>query len=295
MNDTARLSFITDNRLEKIDTINKFIARVFLRGRSGDGSSRFNPDGQQLQIPERVHEKLGVPISKRRRKTKDKTILGQSLMASWSDAPPNINSPTFTPYTYLARQHPKSMCCISHSKSAFPYGDLFDILSTYAVIKTNKKGSSVSEAVGRFSKETLRTGLCILRGHSWGNSLPNVLEGVKADALIYWGLPAQDSYAWPSRITPGQFTYIYLIIPPDQLPTVTSLTGTNFQEHPESTLLNAQGPDSLLDHSRMRARSALGSVASHTVINMAHCYKPVHPPAYPFEEFLRKVMLQTDH
>ncbi|KDN40328.1 hypothetical protein RSAG8_08238, partial [Rhizoctonia solani AG-8 WAC10335] len=198
--------------------------------------------------------------------------------------------------SYLASQHPRSICCISHTQSAFPYGDLFTATSTYEVIRSGKKLRSIEDALERLSEAGLRSGLCILRGIAspTGNNSQK-FKRIKADALIYWGLPAKDSFLWPHQITQSQFTHVYLIISPAQLSTVMNLTRNTFQEHPGSALLDVQGPESLLHLSREKARPALANMTRDVIKDMAKFYKPPHPPAYPFWEFLRRVMLRTHY
>ncbi|CAE6412920.1 unnamed protein product [Rhizoctonia solani] len=309
INDTGNLCFVTKSAIERADVVNKFIARVFLRGRIQDGTSRLTFNSQELQIPERVHKRLGTIFGKNAGSTKDTTnakpkpAINQEVRplnspstfahhpGRWYIAP-QIDSDVIPLICYLANEHPKSVCVISHSQSAFPYGDLFDRVSTYDVTRTGKSLRSTETALARFSGTSLKTGLCLLRGHSGGNN-PTTSRHVKADALIYWGLPAQDSFLWPSQVAQGQFTHVYLIVPPGQMPTVTSLTGSAFQEHPNSVLLNAQGPGSLLHTTREKVRPALVNMTYGTIKTMVNCYKPMHPPDYPFGEFLRKVMLRT--
>ncbi|KEP47226.1 hypothetical protein V565_163480 [Rhizoctonia solani 123E] len=323
VNYTTHVGFANQSREERIDVVNKFVARVFLRGRTQDGSARFPVNGQALPIFGKAQRRLETVFNKPSQPTKTTPAAIGSVKPSpiprplsetvAENTPPKpTGSLTFTPrpgrwritlpqeadtiplISYLASQHAKSMCCISHTQSAFPYGDLFATISTYEVIRSGKKLRSIEHALGHFSKHGLRSGLCILQGvGSLGTHSSPKFKQVKADALIYWGLPAHDSYLWPEQVTQSQFTHVYLIIPAAQLSAIVNLTQNTFQEHPDSASINNQGPESLLNSSRKKAKQALENMSQDTIKDMAKFYKPSHSPVYPFREFLRRVMLQT--
>ncbi|CAE6412913.1 unnamed protein product [Rhizoctonia solani] len=311
----ARLGFIIGDHSVKIDTVNKFVARVFLRGRLEDGSSIFKPDGKPLKIPRLALKNLGTSPAKHILETKKGTSVEKiPAVASQNNAPSN-KPLTFTHppgrwhitlqhdadaiplICYLAEKHPKSVCCISHCHAADSYGDIFDHISKYEVIRSKKKKHTLEEALARFSRPGVQSGLCLLRGNP-----PNVrdhssnFKHVKAAALIYWGLPAHDSFLWPSRVSEVQFTHIYWIIPPDQLSTFRDpmLAGGQFRGHPDSNLLNAQGDNSLLQPIREKARLVFASVSRTTISKISQSYAPARPHAYPFSEFVKNVMLRDD-
>ncbi|CAE6523728.1 unnamed protein product [Rhizoctonia solani] len=192
---------------------------------------------------------------------------------------------------HLANEHPKSICVISHSQSAFAYGDIFDPLSRFSVIRSGKKARSVEDALAKFSQWGVPSGLCLLRGiaSSTGNESVN-FQWATGDALIYWGLPPQDSFLWPISVAKTRFAHVYVITPPAQLPTVTSLIGNAFQAHPDSPLVNEQGPGSLLYHSREICKQTLASLPRSTINNIVKFYQPVHPPVYFSREFMMKTM-----
>ncbi|KAJ1300113.1 hypothetical protein OPQ81_002593 [Rhizoctonia solani] len=198
---------------------------------------------------------------------------------------------------YLANQHPKSVCSISHTQRVAPYGSLFKQICTNELIVPGKKQTSVETTLKTFSKGSLKSGLCLLRGNTPDlGSYPCAFNSVKADALIYWGLPTQNSYLWPSRVLQGQFTHIYLILPPDQLIAVTNLVPANdFPEHPDSNLLNAQGSGSPLYLVRERVRSVLVNISAKQIKQISRHYTPAHRPAHSLSEFMGNVMLRSNY
>ncbi|KAH7325377.1 hypothetical protein B0J17DRAFT_772485 [Rhizoctonia solani] len=140
----VRLGFAVKKPLEKIDVVNKFIANVFLRGCIKDGSSRFNPDGRELEVPQRVFESLYSRILTSEIDLSHETGSG----VNQSNDSPFVSNPhknwwritlqhdfDVTPLIcYLAEQHPKSVCRISHSQSAFPYGDILSTIPSISEI-----------------------------------------------------------------------------------------------------------------------------------------------------------------
>ncbi|KDN40323.1 hypothetical protein RSAG8_08233, partial [Rhizoctonia solani AG-8 WAC10335] len=245
INDTGPLSFVTQSREERIDVVNRFVARVFLRGRTQDGSSRFPCNGQSLPMSDKAH-----------------------------------------------------LCCISHTDTPYTYGSLFRKVSTYEVTATSKKLHTIEEGLERFSNIGVQSGLCLVRGNppdAASDNLPNFGQ-VKGDALIYWGLPAQHSFLWPEWLFQDQFAHTYLIIPPDQLATTGNpiLAGNDFQEYPDSVMLNAEGDDSALYHFREKARLAFAGMSSGELKQLSHFYSPAYQPAYPVAEFIRKVIMRSD-
>ncbi|CAE6500978.1 unnamed protein product [Rhizoctonia solani] len=273
INDTTHLHFMAENSTERIEVVNKFAARVFLRGRAQDGSPKFALSGQGLQIPDKTHRRLGALFGTRAQPSQN--LLGNDPGAQLPSPAPSygIERPVmFSKHSgrwyitlrqesdviplirHLANEHPKSICVISHSQSAFAYGDIFDPLSRFSVIRSGKKARSVEDALAKFSQWGVPSGLCLLRGiaSSTGNESLN-FQWATGDALIYWGLPPQESFLWPVSVATTQFTHVYVITPSAQLPTVTGLIGNAFQAHPDSPLVNEQGPGSLLYHSLLSA------------------------------------------
>ncbi|KDN40318.1 hypothetical protein RSAG8_08228, partial [Rhizoctonia solani AG-8 WAC10335] len=104
------------------------------------------------------------------------------------------------------------------------------------------------------------------------------------------------SVLWPEWLFQDQFAHTYLIIPPDQLATTGNpiLAGNDFQEYPDSVMLNAEGDDSALYHFREKARLAFAGMSSGELKQLSHFYSPAHQPAYPVAEFIRKVIMRSD-
>ncbi|CAE7169864.1 unnamed protein product, partial [Rhizoctonia solani] len=199
---------------------------------------------------------------------------------------------------YLAHQHPKSLCCISHSSSALPYGDLFRTISSYEVTATAKNQRSIDKALDHFSSPLVHSGLCLVRGNPLkAVENPSNFRHVCAEALIYWGLPAENSFLWPAQVSEYQFPHVYLIIPPDQLSTSRNpvLTGSDFQEHPDSAILLAEANNSPLHLFREKARAAMGDLARGVLKQVALFYSPAYPPAYTASDFIRYVVMRSDY
>ncbi|CAE6439879.1 unnamed protein product [Rhizoctonia solani] len=315
INDTGYAGFITPSSAKRIDVVNKFMARVFLRGTVENGSSRYPPAGPELQIPDRTNRRLAVifkakaPIGKDSAGVKPKAIPETIPNKEPVKAPGPL---VFTPrpgrwwiclqrdadvipfICYLAHQHPKSMCCISHTDSAFVYGNLFNKISTHKVIITSKKPRTLEEGIERFSKAALENSLCLVRGNPLETvDNPLSFERVKADALIYWGLPAESSFLWPSKVSQGQFTHVYVIVPLDQFSTARKpiMTESGFQEHPDSATLNTEGEHSIMHPFREKVKSALASTTPGEYRQISHFYFPANPAAYTATEFLKRAML----
>ncbi|CUA71764.1 hypothetical protein RSOLAG22IIIB_09810 [Rhizoctonia solani] len=312
INDTGYVRFIAPSSAKRIDIVNKFMARVFLRGAVGNGSSRYPPAGPELHIPDRTNRRLTVIF-----KAKAPAGTGVKPKAipetTPNKEPVNVPGPlVFTPrpgrwwislqrdadaipfICYLANRHPRSMCCISHTDSAFVYGNLFNKISTHKVITTSKKPRTLEEGIERFSNAALGSRLCLVRGNPLETAdNPLSFERVRANALIYWGLPAESSFLWPSKVSQGQFTHVYIIVPLDQISTTGKpiMADRGFQEHPDSAILNAEGDDSAMHPFRERVKSALASTTPGEYRQISQFYFPANPPAYPVTEFLKRAML----
>ncbi|EUC62841.1 hypothetical protein RSOL_458590 [Rhizoctonia solani AG-3 Rhs1AP] len=331
INDTTHVGFVTQSREERIDVVNKFVARVFLRGRTQYGSARFPVNGQGLLISDKAHRRLGTVFNKPSQPNQPSqpsqpskatpasigtnvkpTPIPRPLTETVVDNTPPKPTFTFTPrpgqwhiilqqdadaiplICYLAHQHPKSLCSISHTHTAYVYGELFKKISTYEVTATSKKPRTIEEGLQRFCNVRLQSGLCLLRGNppTVPDTSPN-FERVKADALIYWGFPSSNSFLWPRPTFQDQFTHIYLIIPPNRSSTAGS--PTLFREHPDSAMFNAQDDDSTLHQFREKAKTALGSMTHGELKQIIQFYFPAHPPAYLTAEFIGKVMMRDDY
>ncbi|KAH7325373.1 hypothetical protein B0J17DRAFT_682187 [Rhizoctonia solani] len=172
---------------------------------------------------------------------------------------------------YLANEHPKSICVISHSRSAFPYGDIFETISTYPVVRSGKKQ----------------------RSDLLGAPSSNLMYAACSN-LVFVSPNKHYLVLWPNYVAEHQFTHVYLITSSAQLPTVTSLTGDAFQAHPDSASLNAHGPGSLLHPSREKSRKRLENLSRGTLRNISKWYQPIYPPIYSSKDFVMRVMLRSD-
>ncbi|KAH7325374.1 hypothetical protein B0J17DRAFT_231956 [Rhizoctonia solani] len=95
INDTAYLHFVAESSMERIDVVNKFTARVFLRGHTQDGSPKFTFNSQGLKIPDKTHRRLGALFKTRAQPSQTRANVNLKPKATTSNAP--LNNPPRLP------------------------------------------------------------------------------------------------------------------------------------------------------------------------------------------------------
>ncbi|CAE6498784.1 unnamed protein product [Rhizoctonia solani] len=254
---------------------NRFAARVLLRGREKDGSSRFKPDGMMIPVDRNSIEKFGL---------REAVRLGLILEANKSNLVPSVRNlappsgsatqrnfaPIVNPVgrwyiileeafdavpfiSFQVESNKRVVCFVSYGSSTTSYQQILAPMTNYPIMRPSSKKKSINKKMSTFN--SLQAGILLLPGGKAAPPFPR-----NPDVVIYWGVPPEQYLKNHLNTMNATPTYFLLSSVDGYTPKERVTAHTGIQNYPESVKINSTGPQSLLHSYRDRARKTMANL-----------------------------------